>query len=478
MNKVKTHLLSWGMLCAFGFLLSGCNDYLNEIPKGQKTPTTWEDYNAFVRTTEKHYFEMDQLFCLVGDLFYTPNQLNSNQLVNTHYFWKEDVDRTLINSTDKNAYYNAYEALFYANLIVDGAPSATESTEEQRNMLTAQGRVLRALIYHYLVNYYADQYTEENKHYLAVPLVTSPSVTSPSPQGTLEEVYRFILSDLEAALPYLPQEGESLFHPTLVTGYGLLARVYLSMNNYDKALEYADRALTLNDSLFDWVAFYEADRARYENPTLYTAGVSGNPERDNPENYYFHFGSMNMYRGNNGTSYALTPERAARFETGDTRLLTHWKRRVSASGIVYYSGIYGLEPNKGGMRSPEMYYIKAECLARQGGADNLKAAMELVNSVRKTRILPENYTEWSAETTKEAVEKIISDKANEYIQSQVVFCDYRRLNKTTEYARTLTKTVDGVTYTLKPDSHLWIMPFPNEAMSNPGNGTLTQNVAK
>ena len=31
---------------------SSCNDFLNEIPKGQKTPTSWEDYNAFLRNNK------------------------------------------------------------------------------------------------------------------------------------------------------------------------------------------------------------------------------------------------------------------------------------------------------------------------------------------------------------------------------------------------------------------------------------------
>ena len=52
--------------------------------------------------------------------------------------------------------------------------------------------------------------------------------------------------------------------------------------------------------------------------------------------------------------------------------------------------------------------------------------MELVNKVRKTRILLEFYQDWTAATTKEAVEKIIRDKESEYIQTQVIYCDYRR----------------------------------------------------
>ena len=28
-------------------MLSACDDYLDDVPKGQKIPKTWEDYNAF-----------------------------------------------------------------------------------------------------------------------------------------------------------------------------------------------------------------------------------------------------------------------------------------------------------------------------------------------------------------------------------------------------------------------------------------------
>ena len=53
------------------------------------------------------------------------------------------------------------------------------------------------------------------------------------------------------------------------------------------------------------------------------------------------------------------------------------------------------------------------------------------------------------------------------------------LNKDPEYARTFFHALlKEKEYILKSDSHLWIMPFPREAVSNPGNGTITQNVEK
>ena len=69
-------------------------------------------------------------------------------------------------------------------------------------------------------------------------------------------------------------------------------------------------------------------------------------------------------------------------------------------------------------------------------------------------------------------------KENELIFSIVPFADARRFNAEGTYARTMTKTWEGKTYTLRPDSHLWTMPFPAGATQNPGNGTITQNVAK
>lgn len=102
--------------------------------------------------------------------------------------------------------------------------------------------------------------------------------------------------------------------------------------------------------------------------------------------------------------------------------------------------------------------------------------MDLVNTVRKVRVLPEVYADLTATDTKDAIAKIIEVKDNALVQTLVPFMDARRLNtEGTMLVRTFTKTVNGETYTLRPDSHLWTMVFPMGAVNNHGNGTLTQN---
>ena len=52
---------------------------------------------------------------------------------------------------------------------------------------------------------------------------------APSPQVTLQTIYEFMLDDLNKAVEDLPVHSESILHPNRALGYGMLARVYLSM---------------------------------------------------------------------------------------------------------------------------------------------------------------------------------------------------------------------------------------------------------
>jgi hypothetical protein len=122
-----------------------------------------------------------------------------------------------------------------------------------------------------------------------------------------------------------------------------------------------------------------------------------------------------------------------------------------------------------------VYLIKAECLARAG---LISDALSLLNTVRKTRILPSSYQDIATSDKTAALNAIFKTKNNELIMSIVPFADARRLNAEGVYKVSFSKMVNGTTYTLSSESHLWTMPFPQGAVKNPGNGTLTQNVDK
>ena len=477
MRKKVQYIWGIAVACA-AVLFSSCDDYLGILPKGEKIPTTLEDYEAFIRYDYNHICDFSQAMYLMNDFYIASNTLNAISLESINYNWMENEDRIAENDEDETAYYYSYSSIFYWNLMIRDVQEATECTEGERQELIAQAKVLRSIDYFNLLNYYADPYEESTAaEKLSVPLITSPDMGAASEQVTIERMYEFILTDLTEALPYLPEEGATVLHPTLGAGYAMLARVYLTMENYEDALSYAELALEQNNALYDWRQYYEDNRTQLDDPDNYSTSYPA-IGLDNVENYIFRYGTNNQKNfGQSGTTNSLTTWRAAQFEEGDARFASKWKWRYMSPDTIYY-GIRNDRFNGGGLTTPEMYYIEAECIARQGGQDNIDEAMGILNTVRQTRFFEDVYQPLSATSVEEAVRLIIRDKANEYAQTPIPFWDARRLNLHAEYATTRTKEYNGQTLTLSPDSHLWTMPFPQGAVSNPGNGTLQQNVER
>lgn len=467
-NFMTAALLLGGMLGA-----ASCDDYLSVVPKGEKIPVTLADFDAMLRD-EYGCQRVDalQAIILMNDQYVTTMNLNYYPLYNANYNWDETADRIALNKADEGTYYNGYSAISTFNLLIENAPAATEATEAARKELTAQARVLRAMSYFNLVNFYADTYvaaTAADKG--GVPLITSADMNAGYTQPSVQAVYDFILSDMQQAYNDLPEQSATVLHPDKAAADAFYARVYLQMCNYTEALNYAEKALAANDKLYDWIAFYEQYKNVLEDPDDYNTKLPTPMNYDYVENYNFRHGAISSYQSSESS---LRVDRAAGFEEGDARMASRWKFYNVGADTYYRSNMTGYY-NYGGMTTVEVYLIKAECLARSGEYD---AAMDVLNKVRKTRVFPDRYQPLKAATEAEAMNYIMRTKRNEMILTQVPFMDARRLNAEGKYPVTLTKEADNKTLTLSPSSHLWTMPFPQGAVKNHGNGTITQNVAK
>lgn len=124
----------------------------------------------------------------------------------------------------------------------------------------------------------------------------------------------------------------------------------------------------------------------------------------------------------------------------------------------------------GGILSDQLYYIKAECLIRAG---QYQAGLDEVNRVREYRIDPAVYQPLTADNEADAMKKMQDAKWIECLFTYNNYFDLKRWNSEEAYRRTITRTIAGTTYSLSPDSPLWVMPFPPTAVRH--NSTLTQN---
>jgi tetratricopeptide (TPR) repeat protein len=460
-------------LLALGLAFASCDDYLDDIPKGSKVPTTLADYEAFIRNEYTNQrIDVTPALQLLNDKFLTIGSLTFNRLDNANYMWDENADRIALKQTDESTYYASYAGISTFNLIIENALTTTEATEGEKRVVWAEAKVLRAMNYYNLVNFYADTYvaaTASTK--LAVPLITSAAINAPSIQVSIQEMYDFILTDVKDALPYLPKVSQTDLHPNLGAGYAFYARVHLQMNNYTEALKYADLALAENNKLYDWVGYYNTNKAIIDVANSYTTTTS--PMGYNyVENYTFRHGSQSYSVATEVNDVPV--ERAVRFEAGDARFKSRWKIRTVGAETSYRRTMSGAF-NYGGITTVEVYLIKAECLARAG---KISDALSLLNTVRKTRILPDSYQDITTSDKATALNAIFKTKNNELIMTLIPFADARRLNAEGVYKVSFSKMANGTTYTLSSGSHLWTMPFPQGAIKNPGNGTITQNVPK
>lgn len=459
-------------LLAVMTLLTACNDYIDVMPKGQRVPTTLADYEAFMRNEySANYLPSLQALYLINDKFVGVNNCrNVDDLRTANYMWKEDRDRTSLNSSTEDMFDNGYGIISIMNTIIQAAPTTTQATQEEMNEVMAYAYAIRAFVYHYMVNFYADAYDPAKAASTSgVPLIYSGDLGTPYHQGTVQEVYEQIIADFNKAIELgVPEQSMTVIHPNRAAVEAGLARAYLSMREYDKALTHATEALDRHNDLFDWLGYYTENESRIKDPDNYN-NITSPMSHTCVENLWFCSG-----QGNPNYPCAdidISEERASRFEEGDMKFLVRFKKYQSSTD-TYYRGLLNGYYNYSGIATPEVYLIQAECYARTGKLDE---AMKSLNKVRESRIHPDLYQAATASTEAEAIEKIRLTKDNELINTIIPFIDLKRYNAEGKYQRTLTKEFDGKTYSLRPDSHLWTMVFPANAINRPGNGTLTQN---
>lgn len=463
--------LAAAAICTSGVFTS-CNDYLDVLPKGKKIPVTYADYlpllaNEYGCGQQPIY----QVNYMMNDVQLNKSVLTTYDLNRALYMWDEGADRVTLNKADESFFYYTYGAINTFNLIIEKAPAMTDCTDAQRNELVSYARVRRAHAYYHLVNYYADAYDAKTADATrGVPMIYSADVDAPHKQESVGFTYKFIVDELTAVISSntLPDKSLSVLHPDKTAAHAVLAKVYLSMGEYAKALAEVETVLKVKNALIDWNAVYTANKAGLDNPTNY-ATIPSVLNHASVENILYVNGDNSPNYDSNEKN--MTEYRMAFFENGDNHFKCRWKLRATSTD-TYGQGMMRGYFNKMGIRTVEMYYIKAECLARTG---KIADAMQVLNQVRKTYVDPSVYADLSATDLKDALEKIIKSKDNMMVMSLVPFIDMKRLNKEGVLVRDLKKTVDGKEYTLKADSHFWTMVFPAGAVNNHGNGTITQN---
>ena len=139
-----------------------------------------------------------------------------------------------------------------ANDAIKTFKSMPEPTDENKNY-AAMAYAYRAYDYYMLTILFepvANKYTDCSKVLgLTVPIITEETTeeeAANNPRATHDKMMEFILSDLDAAEKIFTEtdyKGKDRTAPSLAVVYGLKAKTYMWDQKYDKALEYAEKAI-------------------------------------------------------------------------------------------------------------------------------------------------------------------------------------------------------------------------------------------
>ena len=451
MKKVTTILA----ICVV-VMLTGCNDFLDIKPKGEKIPKTVTDYETLlnyesvqkVSDTYPTYLTDDVYLPDVAQGTATPGLNSVEQSILNLYLFKKDV---FGEAQDDGFWFASYNRIYYYNTVIDNIMNAEGPSEQQKHSIRAEALISRALEYLYLVNGYAkhhDVRTAETDP--GVPLILDEDISKKDlVRASVKDVYAQIQSDLQAALPNLPAQPKgNAFRASKAAGYGILAKMYLYMGNYTEALKAANEVLAINNSLLD-LKKYAVVKVQS------SIGRTNVPQDiDNPENIYIKFAPY-VY----GLSSKVfgSDELISLFSEDDMRLQIYFTKNFRNIPTDKYVWAPYLRANLA-VSSPEIYLI--ECEAREGSVER---AMTLINKLRDNRI--KNNTDVVATDRNDALQKVLEERRRELAMSGMVrYIDLKRLNQESQFAKTVTHVTGEGTFSLEPNSPLYVLPIPAKVM--------------
>ena len=484
----------------------GCAKFTDITPKGASLLNKVEDLELLLNH-QNRFGSLAQAFdptFLVDD--FIPRGVDILRLIRDHetghpsamsilVTWDETVDRrSVLNSggSTYDAYYRIIGTI--ANPILSKIDNATGS-KEKALQIKAEAYVLRAYMHYLAVNLYAKAYnpataaTDGGIPYMFENDYADLLNYSPK-KRTVKEIYDFILADLDSALnlnalpksPIRIRVGEAF-------ALAIKAKVLMAVRDYDGAYDAATKSLEINNTMLNYRNARAFARPEFNPSELFTLFETftgavfstdfleslapndvllnyGEFERNLPPPFNF------IINGGQSVSRVIG--------------VTGWMHNLWV-GLPYSQYI----PNSVGLSTVDMFLTQAEVEIRRGNIGNAMAILEMI---RERRTIAGQHDPLPGNPI-EAL-KLVSRHEN--FASIRNFINLKRWNTESEWQTTLTKTlrlaeggftagdmITGVfaqpiepiiikTYTLRPDSPLWVFPFPQSAANF--NPNLTPNI--
>ena len=434
--------------------LSACSEFLEEKAQNEVRVQSVQDYSEYLLYyTDRGNMglSLENIMEILSDDIEITNysQFAKVETYSDYFTWQP----TCCMKNLDNTYEKLYESIMGTNCVLDGIDNATGGTLEQKERVKAKALALRAENYFILVNLYGEPY-KYNKKALGVPLKLNASLLENGiARNTVEEVYNQMVKDLTQAIELFKKyEKKRDDGMNITSSYILLSRIYLYMEEWEKAAQMATNAINTSLGLTDYTTIssfkpaYTFSEVEYVNHVSYTTLLTG-------------------------SVFYVSRDFIATLDNNDQRRF--W---FNLSLQAYYIGLKkwstsGEYRMYQAMRISEAYLnrMEANIMKEQ---PNVQEALADLNLLRRNRI--KNYEDVSISDSQELLEEIRAERRKELCFDGHRWFDLRRYGMPAiTRAYKLDKKAEFQYYTLQEKDPLYTLPIPDKAFEN--NPQLEQN---
>lgn len=455
--KTYNYIIGVGIVCLG--LLSSCEKFLDAKPSMSIAAVeTIKDMQLLLDDISEVNQGVSGFIEMGSDDYYVEdNTLNGRPVFEQDvYFWR---DPSFLASDLTLQWVKSYKPIMVANVVLESLDRLSSDVSEAEKMaIRGQALFIRGFAYFLIAQIYVPPYHAGEKESPYGLLVRrSSDINSATERITLGQSYDLILEDLKQSASYLPALPDFKTRASQWAAYSVLARVYLSMSDYDNALHYAEKALAINNELMNFNTL---------NPN-----ASLPIEMMNKETIYYAMCTSALLLAQSRAN--ISPELLEMYQPGDLRRNIFYYTKTN--GTIGFKGGYtgNATPVFVGPTVDELYLIRSECLIRK---DKVAEGLQVLNNLLRKRWDPNLFTPIATSEKQKALDYVLDERRKELVFRGLRWSDLRRLNQDPLYKRTIKRTAvingEQVTVELVPESKHYTYQIPAEVLEING---LPQN---
>lgn len=434
------------ILFSISLVFASCSKYLDEKPDEKLSAiNSLEDCQAILdRNLYVSRFGIRALESSADNYYLNPD------------FWTQitEEDRNMYRWAPENLFPRygltgndwayCYDNIFRANEVLEKVDEFKDTDQEYKNV-KGQAYFIRAHHYLQAVWTWALAYEKANAtSKLGLPLRTGTNFNEEVGRSNLEQTYQQIVQDAYRAIEYLPITPQHVYRASKPAAMALLARVFLSMNQYDSCYKYSTLAWSLRSDLLDYNNSSEVNVA------------ADRPFKNFNKEVIFEYGSI---LGLTNPAYSFIDTTLIRsYSNADIRKDAFF---IPVGNQFVFKGSYNDNSNFAGITTAEVLLMKIESAAR---LDNSSEAVEGLNQFLLHRIQIDQFIPYVFTNKENLIADILQERRKELLMRGLRFMDIKRLNVVGAEI-IMKRLINGEEIILPPNDLRYALAIPEDVIA-------------